>query len=361
MSNKLADIFSDKEIVHGRISFCTSEDKKRFCTALDTAIQKGEVSRIEGISSISNTVSDGVGNYPVGTYNSVKEIWVGPNVDHFPLEIKTLSSPKKQIFFRRIYLGESTRLALTPGEIVSIVIDLNRNTLTTRLEYKVNKNNAKTMLELAEAFSDAFGIFSYLFKPDNEIAAPESVDSIRSIKAFFKTSYNYIRMMLDIEKEYGINFDPKQIDDLNNCARDIEELYYLICKKKKIRYDAEISSFETTNVVHTDDCSHSLYVGNKISVVFIQKRIFSILGVCLTAYTTNIFFNSHIKDILVDADTGQTRILYCGTDSTPLYVSYSGYLTEAEAKAELKIIMRKSEEYSRARTIIEYRQECNQI
>ena len=30
MSNKLADIFSDKEIVHGRISFCTSEDKKRF-------------------------------------------------------------------------------------------------------------------------------------------------------------------------------------------------------------------------------------------------------------------------------------------------------------------------------------------
>lgn len=359
MGNKLADIFSDREIVRGKINFYTNEDKIRFNEALTAAVERGEVSKVNGIRSIFDIVSDGIGDYPLDIHNNVKEMWIGPSIDQFPVELKTISSISKKILFNRICLKDSTKIALLPGEIVSIVMELNRNTLTTHFEYKVTPQKAKSMSELAEAFSDAFGVLEYLFKPDNEITSPESADAIQSIKAFFRISYDYIKMMLGLENKYSINFDPKRIDELSNCAKDIEELYYLVCEKKKIRYDAEISSFETKNVEFTSAGSQAFFVGNKISVTFTQERVFSVLGENLTAYTANIFFNSIIKEILEDKNTGQKNILYSGTDLKPLYVTYSGYLTEAEAREELKLITSKSEEYSKAKTIAEYHQEFN--
>ena len=62
--------------------------------------------------------------------------------------------------------------------------------------------------------------------------------------------------------------------------------------------------------------------------------------------------NAVVKDI--KEENGNIKIWYDDTDSEPMYISYTGFLTEAERDSEIDTLMEDLDKYIDAFTVDEY-------
>ena len=123
-------------------------------------------------------------------------------------------------------------------------------------------------------------------------------------------------------------------------------------KGKPIRQNAKITVTDSIGII-IDSNQFNIEVGENILLAYLREVEYHVYGVKISIYTANLVLNAIVKQIL-KGDNGSTQIIYDDTDSKPMYISYTGYMTEQEANEELQVIMSKRAEYSEALTPYEH-------
>ena len=162
----------------------------------------------------------------------------------------------------------------------------------------------------------------------------------------------FISRLDAVESKLGVKFDPKKLHSLSGeDQQDVEEIYLLLCRELPLRLNAKINSTDASTI-EVSDVQKELTVGSRIALVFVSKDEYELLGQHFTLYTANALINAVIKDFQNDGE--KTTVYYGDTDSQPMYMSYTAYLDEGQAKKEAERNLGGEKAYIEARTGVQY-------
>ena len=99
--------------------------------------------------------------------------------------------------------------------------------------------------------------------------------------------------------------------------------------------------------------AYSIKIGDKLALTFLSIKEFKFLRQTVRLHTANLMVNAFVKDIQENSD-GSVKIMYCGTDSKPMYIAFSAFKNEEEAKQELNRILQHDKIYIDALTSDKY-------
>mgnify|MGYP003531159949 FL=1 len=347
------EIFSDESFnINGKLNFKNDEDYKKFLSALEIAQAEGKVVPVEGVTSVLTEVSGVFGKYPIGIHDNISDFLIGPvkqKVD-FPVKI---GCEEKSIPFYRYNTTENLILESIEGSVINLKLTYNPSTCKVSIDYKVNYSNATNTENLVESFSvtSAF-LSSFYTDKDDERTTKEEANSFVKFINYLRYSESFFLRLLAVEKELNISFFSSEICNMTSeIKNDIEELYLLICKKQVLRLNAKLISTDKS-IINTNETTPSLEVGEGLKITFTGEISYDIFGKKFLLKTANLIINAIVKDIQNEKDS--TKILYGDTDTNPMYIAYTAFLTEAEAKAELEAIMHHEEKYINAKTVEEH-------
>ena len=210
-----------------------------------------------------------------------------------------------------------------------------------KINYQIHLDKAKTIKELSENYNIVLSFFNRLFR-DDIIKSDNGID----IKIYFAKSIERYK------KEFEVTFVPKDLTQNEDSWMDLEELYLALKEKEIIRLNAKVNDTETAGMKINQQID-SIKVGDAIDITFISEIYYSLWNVKITLFSANLLGNAIIKEIN-EASDGEIKILYGSEDSRPIYISYMGFKTEAEAKEEMKEIMNHKEDYMNALTVMGY-------
>ena len=219
-----------------------------------------------------------------------------------------------------------------------------------KINYQIHLDKAKTIKELSENYNIVLSFFNRLFR-DDIIKSDNGID-IKNIKIYFAKSIERYKKLEYIEKEFEVTFVPKDLTQNEDSWMDLEELYLALKEKEIIRLNAKVNDTETAGMKINQQID-SIKVGDAIDITFISEIYYSLWNVKITLFSANLLGNAIIKEIN-EASDGEIKILYGSEDSRPIYISYMGFKTEAEAKEEMKEIMNHKEDYMNALTVMGY-------
>lgn len=346
MGNKLKGIFSDKEIsLGGKISFKDKEAYNQFMIALEKVQEDGELVQVDGIASIETLVKNGESVYSVAEYDKVSEFTVAPTIQEVPFELDT-ELGKKVLALNMLHTNKEIILQTSENAIIFLKFVLERDTMKSRINYRVQPENAKTVKELIESYSIILAFFNKLFK--QEISTPEECAIIEA-KEYLENAIIGYKKLEFVEREFGIIFEPKSLIQNENCWLDLEELYLVLNEKKVIRLNAKVNETKTTGM-NVNQQIESIKVGMEIDITFMGNIEYSLWGNTVTLYTANLLSNAIVKE-LNKISAGEVKILYGDEDSRPMYISYRAFKTKEETQEEMKNIMEHKDEYVHALTI----------
>ena len=165
-----------------------------------------------------------------------------------------------------------------------------------------------------------------------------------SAEPYFRCYEAFFKRLHTIENELGLSISPSLLNELpQEEQQDIDELYLLLCKKQVVRLNAKLTSTDSTSIA-MNHSNNSLNIGNKIALTFLSTIEFSFLKQTVLLHTANLLVNALVKDIQECSD-GTVKILYGDTDSKPMYIAFSAFKTEEEAKQEADSILQHDEIY----------------
>ena len=209
--------------------------------------------------------------------------------------------------------------------------------------------NAKNIREIADSFSVAEALLTYLYSHDDNTPVENGKVSLSDVKRYFHCYESFLRCLNAIESKLSISIPPILLNDLpREEQQDIDELYLLLCEKKVVRLNAKLTSTDSMSV----DMKYTetpLTIGSKIVLTFLSGIKFNFLKQAITLHTANLLINAIVKDIQ-KSDDGTVQILYGDTDSKPMYISFSAFETVEEAKHEENTILQHDEIYVNALT-----------
>ena len=122
-------------------------------------------------------------------------------------------------------------------------------------------------------------------------------------------------------------------------------------KKVPLHFDGQLNATEKTGV-NLDNTDTPLEVGKEILITFYREQDVCVCGLFVHLYFVNILKHAVIKRI-VNEDK-QVRLLYGDTDSKPIQLFFTAFLTEQEAVEEHMHAKDKEAEYTQALTASEY-------
>ena len=96
----------------------------------------------------------------------------------------------------------------------------------------------------------------------------------------------------------------------------------------------------------------TLEVGKEILITFYREQDVSFCGISVHLYFVNILKHAIIKKIIDEGE--QTRFIYGETDSNPMQLFFTAFLSEQEAAEEHANAKDKEAEYTKARTAADY-------
>ena len=165
-----------------------------------------------------------------------------------------------------------------------------------------------------------------------------------SAEPYFRCYEAFFKRLHTIENELGLSISPSLLNELpQEEQQDIDELYLLLCKKQVVRLNAKLTSTDSTSIA-MNHSNNSLNIGNKIALTFLSTIEFSFLKQTVLLHTANLLVNALVKDIQECSD-GTVKILYGDTDSKPMYIAFSAFKKEEEAKQEADSILQHDEIY----------------
>lgn len=343
MQNKLKDVFSNKRYEFGvSLLFKDPKSKEKFMESLKVMESEGKAVNIEGVSEISTNIKDGNMSYPLLIENDISSVTVGPVIKHMPVKVDT-EYGKKTIDMENYSTYNGFVIKTGDQESVFLKFNYNAQTETINFVYRMQPEFAKRLEEITEKLAAAISLINSMFKTNVE----NGVDSVAEIRKRLQTEYKLLKKLNQIEENFNILFDTSKISGLSNSdIRDIEEVYALMVEKKAVRLNGRLKSTETTGINFKPNAKIP-EVGSNIDLTFTNKVIYSICGQDITIYTANILLNAVVKEILTD-DNGEIKVLYGDEDRKPMYISYTGFKTEDEAKKEFKAIMQNKPRYVEA-------------
>ncbi len=350
MQNKLKDVFSNKEYEFGvSLLFKDPESKDKFIEALKTMENEGRAVNVEGVSKISTNIKDGDLSYPLLVENDISNATVSPSVKFIPIKIDT-EYGKKTINMESYSTHNGFVLKTGDKEAVFLKFDFHMHNGTINFVYKMQPGFAEHLREIIEKLAVALGLINRMFKSAKKKNLEDGSDAVAEIRRYLQMELKLLKKLKKIEEFFDIILDTSKISGLSNSdIRDIRELYTLIIEKKAVRLDSKLTATETTEVKFKP-CAKVPKVGENIDFIFPNTAIYSICGQNITIYTANILLNAVVKKILAD-DKGEIKMLYSDEDRKPMYISYTGFKTEDEAKQELKVLMQKKQKYVEALTV----------
>ena len=190
------------------------------------------------------------------------------------------------------------------------------------------------------------------FLPFNTSGNEEDSLRIDEIFHYLRCASGFISRLCEVENVLGLSFSTKMLNSMTGeDQQDVEELYLLLCKKVPLRLNAKINSTDATNV-EVLDLQSTPMIGKQIALAFIREVNYKILGQEFSLFTANALINAIIKDI--QRYDEKTTIFYGDTDSQPMYISFSGFLTEELARDETNRNIGAESAYIQARTSDQY-------
>jgi len=357
MGNKLKDVFSNNSSdLKYNIQFEDGEAYKKFLEALKSVENNGTMTGVEGVSSISTEIRDGDRVYPLSKDKGITNFFIGPTVETVPFELDTKYG-KKTILFKRSNTTNEIILETEKTEIVYIRIVLKCNDEKNTFSYRVQPQLAGTIKEIIESYCTAIVFFNHIFNVDESMCFHGEYEAICKMRDYLINAEAFLNRLYHVEQQFDLSFKPKEENDLKNDQQELEELYMLLYENKVLRLDAKLSEISTL-VMTIESPASKLMIGAKIVLTFSGNAEFTIYGQKILIYTANLLSNAIIKEI--KEEDGSTKILYGGTDSEPMYISYTGFKTFEEAEQEKAKIMEYIEKYTEAQTLYEYLNKANE-
>lgn len=351
MANKLKDIFSNKTVdMGGKIRFETPEAYKKFLEALEIVWEEGKAVEVEGVSSISTQMKTGKYVYPFLEDNKIDKVVVAPSTESVPILLKT-ELGERTLQLRRYHTTKEIVVETESKAIVYMKLKVKKGTNENTFSYRVQPELANTIKEIIENYTIAIEFINYLFRKDAP-GTKEELDLISKTKSYFSEALDFYKRVQKIEKEFDLQFDPKLKNEKGNDEQEAEELYYLLYEQEAFRYNAKLTSDGGIDVaIKLNEAK--LAIGSKLELTFKNKAEFDIYGQTISIFTANLLANAVVKDIK-EEENGNTKIWYDDTDTEPMYISYTGFKTEAERDCELDSLMKHPKKYIEAVTVEDY-------
>lgn len=351
MSNKLKDIFSNKRIeFKGTIGFKDNESYKKFFEALEIVQNEGHAVKVDGIFSFASEVINGEIEYPFIGESELSETIIEPTINNIKITLDT-EYGKKTVLFKYYSTIKEIIFETSDKEIIYFKIIFIKNTSNLTFTYKLQHKFAKTIKDISESYNTAIKLLEKIFDIEKIESSSTNIMSIYEMKNSFLVSEEFFKKLYLVEQELQIFFDPSQIDKTENAERELDELYLLIVEKKVIRINAKLNNPESI-LTPIESKASKLEIGTKLYMTFLGDLKYIICGQKILIYTANLISNAIIKEIKEENDT--IKVLYDDTDSQPMYISYTGFKTNDEAKQERDNIITHKEKYENALTINEY-------
>ena len=349
MPNKLKDIFSDDMFnMSGTLRFSDREAYKDFLSALEIAYTEGCVVPVEGVTSVSTKVEHQGTKFPLKEQTNITQFLVSPAIEPVPITLD-VDGKEKTITLLRSQIKDKVILRSEPDAIVAFNITFLLGENKHTLNYKVQFEKAKSIREVADSFSIAAALLTRFYNREDSAPSEEGNISLSDIKEYFRRYKSFFERLSAIESKLALSISPGLLNALSlEEQQDIDELYLLLCEKKVVRLSAKLTSTSSTAVT-INNAETSLNIGDKIALTFIGSIEFNFLKQSVTLHTANLLINALVKDTQ-KCDDGTLRVLYGDTDSKPMYISFSAFQTNEEAKQESETILQHEGIYVNALT-----------
>ncbi len=353
MPNKIKDIFSDDMFnINGTLRFSDDEAYKNFLAAMEIAYAEGRVVPVEGVTSVATTVGHLGMKFPLEEHTNITQFFVGPAIEPVSISLD-VGEEEKNITLLRSRTKDKVILRSEPGSIITFQFTFMLGENRQIVKYKVQFENAKNIEEIADSFCLATGLLAKFYKHEEKKSAEKDKVSLSDVKRYFHYYEAFFKRLHAIENELELSISPSLLNELSREEQqDIDELYLLLCKKQVVRLNAKLTSTDSTSMV-VDHNVHNIGIGDKLALTFSSTIKFNFLRQKILLYTANLIVNALVKDVQEGSD-GTVKILYSDTDSKPMYIAFSAFKTEEEAKQEAKSILQRDEKYINALTIDKY-------
>lgn len=355
MANKLKDIFSsDPPEYKSTVKFQSNDAYRNFRAALDTVERDGSVVSVDGIESISMFMEDHGLRLPLTYSDGISDFVVGPAMEVVPFSV--IWEGKEKIYkFKRYRISDGIVLETEKSTVVYLKLVFSEDAQKVKITYQIHYDFAKTIEEIAFELSACISFLTKFYAPTAETGSAEELKIVNDILRCLRYTEGFMSRLTAVEKELGVTFSPKELNNLSSeDQQDVEELYLLLCRKIPLRVNAKITSTEA-NKIEISKERDEIKIGTKIALCFTRIIEFELLGEQFAIYTANALINAIIKDIQQNGE--QVSVFYGDTDSQPMYIAYSAFLQEEQAKNETERNIGGEKAYAEARTAIQYMKE----
>ena len=355
MANKLKNIFSnDPPEYKSTVRFQSNDAYRNFRAALDAVEKDGSVVPVDGIESVSMFIEDHGLRIPLKHSDAISEFMVGPAMESFPFSV-VWGENEKVYIFRKFRISEGVVLETERKAVVYLKLVFSEDVQKVKITYQIQYEFAKTIEEIVFELSACISFLSKFYTPTVEMGTAEDLNTVNEILRCLRYTEGFMSRLNAVEKELGMSFSPKELNTLSSeNQKDVEELYLLLCKKIPLRANTRITSTEA-NKIEISKEREEIKIGTKIALCFTRRIEFVLLGQKIVIYTANALINAIIKDFQQNGE--RVSVFYGDTDSQPMYIAYSAFLQEEQAKKETERNIGGEKAYAEARTGIQYMKE----
>lgn len=353
MANKMKSIFSHDAIEKRQnIEWKNNEVYKCFSQAVQEAYKSGEWETVEG--EVIGQIVAKIGNsfYPISEKKELTELKIRLTPQVVPIPLKA----QNEEIYADFYYAKDKIIIESANKVIELKITLFQDD-TVNVEYKCFFNKVKETNDIVKSFDSTIAILNYIFKED-DVSNVEKNDDLMKVKDLinqFQNSQVFWERMDELEKFLGQKFDLSQIEISDDTLNLVEQLYYLLVKKKIIRLAAKLSNGKLEGI-KTKGTNDSFKEGDSFSMTFFNSSEYTLAGKKIKVYTVNYLSDAIIKEIHKDGEE-IVEVIYGDLDVSPMYISFTGFLEDADAKKEYNRINGSDErrkEYQNALPLSEY-------
>lgn len=352
MANKLKNIFSnDSPEYESTLKFRDNDAYRNFQAAMEAVQNDGSAVPVDGVESISLYLQDHGVRLPLDQHTEISYFVIGPMIESAPISV-SWPGGEKTYSFKRYRINEGIVLETEKSAVVYLKLVFSQETQRVRITYQIQYQYAESISEIAFELLACISFLSKFTGPTVKVERSEEADRIREIVRYLRYTEGFISRLYEVEKKLSVTFDPQKLNSLSReDQQDAEELYLLLCRELPLRLNAKLNSADVSGIECTEN-KNVLSVGQAISLSFVRDVSYDLLGQQFTIYTANVLVNAIIKDFQRDGE--KTTVYYGDTDSQPMYISYTAYLEEGQAKQVAARNLGAENAYIEALTGIQY-------
>ena len=332
MVNRLKSIFSNTPLeVEQKIEFQDRESYEKFMQALRNASESGEWEEVTG--NIEGQIFAKIGEYfyPISkesTFNKLK-------IRLTSLQLPISTEKQNEKIYANFHKEKDLIVIESIEDLVKLRITLFPND-EAKITYSFNLEEAKCIEDIVKNFKNAITLLDYVFKEADDLygsdEATEEVLTLKDFKIRFHNACVFWEKVGALEQKTKKKFDLSQIEISNDIIKLVEELYYLLVENKIIRLDAKLSDGKIEGKKKKND-DDFLKEGVPFSITFLNTYTYFLAGNEIKVYAVNYLLDAVIKEIH-QADGEIFEVIYGDSETSPMYISFTGFLEENEAKRE---------------------------